>query len=83
MVIAGIDADPGKATALKQWGREYWEAIHPFNLDGAYVNFMMDDEVDGRLQVTYGANYPRLAVLKKKYDPQNLFRANQNIPPTA
>jgi FAD/FMN-containing dehydrogenase len=81
MVIAGIDDDPGTAEALKKWGRAYWEAIHPFNLDGAYVNFMMDDEIDGRVQATYGENYERLAAVKKKYDPDNLFRVNQNIKP--
>jgi hypothetical protein len=83
MVIAGIDADPAKAAALKKWGREYWEAVHPHNLGGGYVNFMMDDEVDGRLQATYGANYKKLAAVKQKYDPENLFRVNQNISPAA
>jgi hypothetical protein len=81
MVIAGIDADPGKAEALKAWGRSYWQAIHPFNLGGAYINFMMDDEADGRLQASYGENYQRLAEVKGKYDPGNLFRVNQNIAP--
>jgi len=83
MVIAGIDADPSRADALKTWGRAYWKAVHPFNLDGAYVNFMMDDEADGRLQATYGDNYARLALVKAKYDPTNLFRVNQNIEPMA
>ena len=81
MVIAGIDADPGKAAALKNWGRDYWNAVHPFNPGGGYVNFMMDDEIDGRLQASYGVNYPRLAAVKRKYDPTNLFRVNQNIRP--
>ncbi len=83
MVIAGIDADPENADALKPWGRSYWEAVHPFNLEGAYVNFMYNDEDDGRVQATYGDNYARLAALKHKYDPQNLFRVNQNIKPAA
>ena len=64
MVIAGIDADPKQADALKTWGRAYWKAVHPFNLEGAYVNFMMDDEAQGRVQATYGDNYPRLASVK-------------------
>ena len=81
MVIAGIDADPAHAEALKAWGRGYWKAVHPFNLPGAYVNFMMDDEADGRVQATYGENYPRLATIKAKYDPANVFRVNQNIQP--
>ena len=81
MVIAGIDPDPNKADALKNWGRAYWKAVHPFNLGGGYVNFMMDDEADDRLQATYGDNYPRLAAVKAQYDPDNLFRVNQNIAP--
>jgi FAD/FMN-containing dehydrogenase len=81
MVIAAIDGDPAQAEALKKWGRAYWKAVHPFNLDGGYVNFMMDDEGAGRLQASYGDNYARLAVVKARYDPKNLFRVNQNIEP--
>jgi hypothetical protein len=81
MVIAGIDPSPEKAAALKAWGRAYWEAVHPFNPGGAYVNFMMDDEIEGRMQATFGANYKRLQQVKRKYDPQNFFRVNQNIAP--
>jgi FAD/FMN-containing dehydrogenase len=81
MVIAGIDPDPGKAAALRQWGRDYWAAVHPFNPGGAYVNFMGDDEGEERVLATYGANYSRLAAAKNKYDPMNLFRCNHNIRP--
>jgi FAD/FMN-containing dehydrogenase len=81
MVIAGIDPDPKKADELKRWGRDYWKAVHPFNLEGAYVNFMMDDEAANRVEASYGENYQRLASIKAKYDPQNLFRVNQNIKP--
>jgi FAD/FMN-containing dehydrogenase len=81
MVIAAIDSDPKKADDLKTWGRAYWKAVHPFNLSGGYINFMMDDEVGDRLQATFGENFERLAVIKAKYDPQNLFRVNQNIEP--
>jgi FAD/FMN-containing dehydrogenase len=83
MVIAGIDPDPKKAAQLQQWGRAYWEAVHKFNAGGGYVNFMMDDEAEGRVQASYGQNYQRLAQVKKKYDPANLFRVNQNIRPAA
>jgi FAD/FMN-containing dehydrogenase len=81
MVIAGIDPDSAKAQALKTWGRAYWQAVHPFNLAGAYVNFLMDDEAEGRVPAAYGENYQRLAAVKARYDPHNLFRVNQNIPP--
>jgi hypothetical protein len=81
MVIAGIDSDPKRAEGLKKWGRAYWKAVHPFNLEAGYVNFMMDDEADGRVQASYGENYARLTSVKAKYDPKNLFRVNQNIRP--
>jgi FAD/FMN-containing dehydrogenase len=83
MVIVGVDSDPKNADTLRKWTRDYWAAIHPHDLGGAYPNFMMDDEPEGRLQATYGDNYPRLAALKKKYDPANLFRVNHNIRPAA
>jgi hypothetical protein len=82
MVIAGIDSDPKKAGDLKTWGRAYWKAVHPFNLEGGYVNFLMDDEADDRVEASYGSNYKRLAAIKAKYDPQNFFRVNQNIKPS-
>jgi FAD/FMN-containing dehydrogenase len=81
MVIAAISPDPKQADALKTWGRAYWKAVHPFNLEGGYVNFLMDDEAAGRVQASYGENYQRLATVKAKYDPKNLFRVNQNIVP--
>jgi hypothetical protein len=82
MVIAGIDADPKSADALKNWGRAYWKRVHSFNLGGAYVNFMMDDEAADRLTATYGDNFTRLPLTKAKYDPTNLFKVNHNILPS-
>ena len=83
MVIFGVDPDPAKAPALKQWAHDYWAAVHPYNLAGAYANFMMADEGEARVKAAYGGNYDRLATLKRKYDPANLFRVNQNIRPAA
>jgi len=80
MVICGIDPDPAKAPALKAWAKAYWDALHPHNLKGAYLNFMMEEGED-RIRATYGDNYDRLAAIKKKYDPANFFRVNQNIKP--
>jgi FAD/FMN-containing dehydrogenase len=83
MVIAAIDPDPAKAPALKSWAKAYWEGVHPHNLGGGYVNFMSDDEGDARVKASYGANFDRLVAVKRKYDPTNLFRVNQNISPSA
>jgi FAD/FMN-containing dehydrogenase len=83
MIIAGIDPDPAMATTLKEWAQACWRAVHPYNLSGAYPNFMMDDEGEARVKAAYGPNYDRLAAMKKTYDPTNLFRVNQNIQPAA
>jgi FAD/FMN-containing dehydrogenase len=82
MVIAGIDPQPAKAAAVSAWARRYWEAVHPYTLGGAYVNFMMEEGED-RIHATYGENYDRLAAVKRRYDPDNFFRVNQNIRPAA
>jgi FAD/FMN-containing dehydrogenase len=81
MVIAGISPEASDAEALKSWGRSYWDKIHPHNLEGGYVNFMMGDESPSKLKASYGPNYDRLAAIKAKYDPDNFFRVNQNIAP--
>jgi hypothetical protein len=78
-VIVGVDPDPGNKDTLVKWARDYWNAVHPHNLPGAYVNFMMADEGDDRIKATYGKNYKKIAAIKKKYDKNNLFRVNQNI----
>ncbi|MFO1144933.1 MAG: FAD-binding oxidoreductase [Amaricoccus sp.] len=81
MVIAGIDPDPAKAPALRDWARSYWEAVHPYSAGGVYPNFLGPEEPDGRLQSSFGANWARLVAAKRRYDPRNLFRRNNNIPP--
>jgi hypothetical protein len=78
MVIAGIDPDPAKAESLRTWAKRYWEAVHPYTLGGAYINFMMDEGID-RIKATYHDNYERLLEIKRKYDSTNFFRVNQNI----
>jgi hypothetical protein len=79
-VIVGVDADPAKADLFTSYAKSYWEALHPYSAGGAYVNFMMDEGQD-RIKATYRDNYDRLLAVKQKYDPDNLFRVNQNIRP--
>jgi FAD/FMN-containing dehydrogenase len=80
-VIVGVDPDPANAGQLKDWAVAYWEALHPYSAGGAYVNFMMDEGQE-RVQATYRDNYARLAAIKRRYDPTNLFHVNQNIRPS-
>jgi FAD/FMN-containing dehydrogenase len=79
-VIAGVDPDPANADLISQWVEAYWAALHPTSVGGAYVNFLMDEGQD-RIRAAYRGNYARLAQVKRRYDPANLFRINQNIRP--
>ena len=65
--------------ACVAWAREFFDATAPFATGGVYVNFISEGE--DRVQAAYGANYDRLARLKRKYDPDNLFSTNQNVAP--
>jgi len=80
-VIVGVDPDPANRKTITDWCTGYWDAVHAYSAGGAYVNFMMEEGQD-RVRATYGANHPRLVEVKRKFDPDNLFRVNQNIQPT-
>jgi FAD/FMN-containing dehydrogenase len=80
-VMVGIDPDPANKEKITKWAKDYYDALHPYSAGGAYVNFMMDEGGD-RVKASYGGNYKRLAEIKAKYDPTNLFRVNQNIKPS-
>ena len=79
-VIVGVDPDPANNARTIAWSKEYWRRLHPYSAGGAYVNMMMDEGQE-RVMASYRDNYPRLAQVKAKYDPHNLFRINQNIKP--
>ncbi len=79
-VIVGVDPDPANADLITQWSRDYWAALHPSSAGGAYVSFLMD-EGDDRVRAAYLGNYDRLVQVKQRYDPDNIFHINQNIPP--
>jgi FAD/FMN-containing dehydrogenase len=81
-VIVGVDPDPTNNEKIISWTKNFYDAVHSFSAGGAYVNFLMGDEGEERVKKTYGGNYERLAAIKKKYDPDNFFRVNQNIKPS-
>jgi FAD/FMN-containing dehydrogenase len=71
----------GEAGA-KQWGVSFWNAMQPFVRSAVYSNYL-GDEGSERARASYGTNYERLAILKRKYDPANFFHLNQNIVPAS
>jgi FAD/FMN-containing dehydrogenase len=73
---------PAEDCTCIAWAREFFKAAALYATGGVYINFMPQDEVD-RIPDAYGENYVRLAQVKAKYDPHNLFRSNQNICPAA
>ena len=79
-VIVGVDPDPANAEKITTWCKDYWNALHPYSMGGAYSNFMMEEGQD-RVRASYKKNYDRLVKIKSKYDPKNVFRVNQNIQP--
>ena len=79
-VIAGMWPDPAQNEANTQWVRDYYNATAPHSEGGGYVNFMAEDDQD-RIRENYKGNYDRLAAIKRTYDPDNMFRFNQNIKP--
>jgi FAD/FMN-containing dehydrogenase len=79
-VFVGVDPDPANAEDIRKWAVDYHEALHPYSAGGAYVNMMMDEGQE-RVRASYRDNYERLARIKRAYDPDNVFRVNQNIRP--
>jgi FAD/FMN-containing dehydrogenase len=77
---AAIWEEPMEDERHIAWARAFWEAMRPFATAGVYAN-NLGEEGEARVRAAYGANYARLAALKAKYDPDNLFRLNQNIRP--
>ena len=74
--------EPGQDQQCISWARALFDVAKPHAIGTAYVNFMPGDETD-RVEAAYGANYRRLAEIKRRYDPDNFFRMNQNVKPAA
>jgi FAD/FMN-containing dehydrogenase len=72
---------PAQDQTCIAWARELFDKMAPHATGGVYVNFMPEDETQRVRTGAYGPNYDRLARLKARYDPSNLFRSNQNIRP--
>jgi FAD/FMN-containing dehydrogenase len=79
-IIAGCDPDPANVGLISRWAKDYWEELHPTSAGSAYVNFLMEEGQD-RVRASYRGNFDRLAQVKRRYDPDNVFHVNQNIQP--
>jgi FAD/FMN-containing dehydrogenase len=80
-LITSAWSDPGDADRNIAWTREFFDAMRPYTADAVYVNFIGDEGPEGvRLSYTR-QTHARLATLKRKFDPTNLFRMNQNVRP--
>jgi hypothetical protein len=76
--------DPALNEEAIGWGRAFWDAVGQYSTGGLYLNFAgLGEEKEALVKAGYGANYERLAALKAKYDPANLFRMNLNIAPAS
>ena len=81
MTIDGVWSEPAASGACIAWARGFWEAVRPHSTGRVYMNFL-GEEGEDRVRAAYGTTkYERLRALKRKYDPTNFFRMNQNIVP--
>lgn len=74
--------DPTQTSTCIAWARETFDALCPYMADSVYINYLDNDE-DERICQAYGPNYQRLAALKQRFDPNNVFHLNHNVQPRA
>jgi FAD/FMN-containing dehydrogenase len=80
LIIISQWTNPADTDAGVAWARGTYNSLQPHMADDAYINYLDDDD-SNRVRAAYGPNYDRLRDLKRRYDPQNVFHLNQNIPP--
>ena len=73
-------AAPGRDAEMRAWADEIFDALAPYAADGVYVNYL-DEQGADQVRAAYGEHWDRLAALKRRWDPENLFRMNHNVPP--
>jgi FAD/FMN-containing dehydrogenase len=80
ILITSVWTDPAATEENVEWTRDLYDALRPFLADRRYVNYLDGDDTSAA-RAAYGPNYARLAEVKRRYDPENVFRGNLNIPP--
>ena len=79
--VDGTWSDPADDETNVEWVRAFREAVEPYSADQQYLNFSMLETGEAAVRAAYGDNYERLAAVKQRYDPENLFRRNANVRP--
>lgn len=80
-LLTSLWTDPGASDPNVTWTREVHATMGPHFLDRRYVNYLSEDDGNAPGRAVYGPNYERLAIVKAAYDPDNVFRSNQNVAP--
>ena len=78
--ITGSWEKPADDAANIEWARSAWSDMRRFSTGGTYVNFLNEDDAGERVAAAYGRNMERLREIKARWDPDNVFRINKNIP---
>jgi FAD/FMN-containing dehydrogenase len=81
-VIGAWSPGEPRAEEYRRWVRAGGESMQPFSTGASYINFQTGDEDSARIRASYGANYDRLVTIKRRYDPENVFRSNRNVAPS-
>ena len=81
LLIPSVWTDATDTDANIRWTRESYAALRPGFATGRWLNYLGDDQADDAIHAAYGPNYARLREIKRRYDPENIFRLNHNIAP--
>jgi len=81
-LIASVWTEPAASDENIEWTRETYAAIKPQLRSRRYLGYLDDDDLADAIEAAYGPNYPRLAAIKRTYDPDNIFHLNHNVPPS-
>ena len=83
LLIPSVWLDPAENAANIAWTKDTFAAVQPHLSGKRWLNYLGDDQADDAIRAAYGPNYDRLAEIKRRYDPDNVFHHNHNIPPAA
>jgi FAD/FMN-containing dehydrogenase len=81
LLIPAVWTDPAATDENVAWARRTYDSVRPYLADRRWLNYLGDDDSGDAVRAAYGPNYDRLVEVKRRYDPENVFRLNHNIDP--